>query len=226
VTSNPLVQKGALATIDAFGPPQIIVFQYNPERVSRTLQGQSTVEGGARSEALRLDGAPTETLQFQDVALDAADQLEKRDETAARVGLLPQLAALEILLYPRSAAVIANTALLAAGTIEIIAPEAPLTLLMWGRHRVLPVRLTEYSVTEEAFDANLNPIRATVSLGLRVLSYNDLPFTHPGYYLFLAHQLGKEALAAVATLNDVQALTGPIGGGTVGRATGGGLTEG
>jgi hypothetical protein len=220
--------KAALITVDSLGPPRAVIFQYNPERVSRTLQGQSGQEGGARAEALRLDGAPTETLQFQELALDAADQLERRDQTAARVGLLPQLSALEVLLYPRSAAVIANTALLAAGTIEIIAPDAPLTMLVWGRHRIVPVRLTDYSVTEEAFDASLNPIRATVSLGLRVLSYNDLPFTHPGYYLFLAHQLGKEVLAALATADDVQGLAGQLGasgGGEAGRASGGGLTE-
>ena len=222
------LQKGALVSIDPLGPPRAVIFQYNPERVSRTLQAQAGQEGGARAEALRLDGAPTETLQFKDVALDAADQLEKRDQTAARVGLLPQLSALEVLLYPRSSVVIANTALLAAGTIEIIAPDAPLTLLVWGRHRIVPVRLTDYSVTEEAFDASLNPIRATVSLGLRVLSYNDLPFTHPGDYLFLAHQLGKEVLAALATADDVQGLAGQLGtgGGEAGRASGGGLTEG
>jgi hypothetical protein len=55
--------------------------------------------------------------------------------------------------------------------------------------------LTEFSITEEAYDAKLNPIRAKVSLGLRVLSYSDLPLLHPGYSLFLAHQVAKEAMA-------------------------------
>jgi hypothetical protein len=227
MNTSPRIAKAALVSLDPFGPPQLIMFQYNPERVSRTLQAQSSGPGGARSEALRLDGPPTESLQFQEVALDAADQLERRDTIAEAVGVLPQLAALEMLLYPRSAAVIANTVLLAAGTLEILAPESPLTVLIWGRHRIVPVRLTEYSVNEEAFDASLNPIRATLSLGLRVLSYGDLPLTHPGYYLFLSHQIGKEVLAAVATVNDAQAVAHRLGGSdaSAGRATGGGLTE-
>ena len=126
-------------------------------------------------------------------------------------GIHPQLAALEMLIYPRSALVIANTILLALGTIEIIPPQAPFTLLIWGPKRVLPVRLTEFSITEEAYDPNLNPIRAKVLLGLRVLSYNDLPISNPGYALFLAHQVVKETLAAIGTVNNLAAAgTGDI----------------
>jgi len=44
--------------------------------------------------------------------------------------------------------------------------------------RVVPVRVTEFSLTEEAFDPQLNPIRAKLSIGLRVLSVEDLPFSH------------------------------------------------
>ena len=70
-----------------------------------------------------------------------------------------------------------------------------MTLFVWGPKRALPVKLNEFSITEEAHDMHLNPIRAKVSLGLRVLSYSDLPLTHPGYALFLAHQVTKEAMA-------------------------------
>ena len=62
------------------------------------------------------------------------------------------------------------------GTLEIVPAEAPLTLFVWSKNRMLPVRITEFSITEEAFDPALNPIRAKVSLGLRVLSVNDLGF--------------------------------------------------
>jgi hypothetical protein len=68
---------------------------------------------------------------------------------------------------------------------------------------VLPVRLTEFSITEEAYDVNLNPIRAKVGLGLRVLSYSDLPLTHPGYGIFLVHQVVKEAMAVVGSANNL-----------------------
>ena len=87
--------------------------------------------------------------------------------------------------------------------LSTVPPTAPLTLFVWGPKRVLPVKLSEFSITEEAFDPNLNPLRARVSLGLRVLSYNDLPLAHPGYALFLTHQVVKEAMAVVGSVSGV-----------------------
>jgi hypothetical protein len=60
------------------------------------------------------------------------------------------------------------------------------------------VRLTDFSITEEAFDPNLNPIRAKVSLGLRVLTIDDLGFQHPGGKIFMSYLTNKEQLAAKA----------------------------
>ncbi len=113
-----------------------------------------------------------------------------------------------MLVYPKSALVIANTVLLAAGTIEVIPPDAPLTLFIWGAKRILPVRITEFSITEEAHDQALNPIRAKVGLGLRVLGTNDFSITDPGYYVFLAHQVVKETLSVVGTVSDLTAVAG------------------
>jgi hypothetical protein len=124
------------------------------------------------------------------------------------LGIYPQLSALEMLVYPKSALVIANTALQALGTLETIPAMAPFTLFVWGPKRVLPVRLTSFSIAEEAYDAKLNPIRAVVSLGLQVLSYNDLPSYHPGYHLFLAHQVVKETMATLGSVNDLSAVAG------------------
>lgn len=196
---SPRLLKGALVSFELPNPkPAVIVFQYNPDTLSRTLEAQT---GGEGTDALRIKGAPVETIKL-DSELDATDQLE---QGAAAIGLHPQLAALEVLIYPKSALVIANTALLNAGTIEILPPQAPFTLFIWGPKRVLPVRLTEFSITEEAYDPQLNPIRAKVSLGLRVLSYNDLPVANPGYHLFLAHQIVKETMAAIARTGSLDA---------------------
>lgn len=196
---SPRLLKGALVSFDLPNPkPAVIVFQYNPDTLSRTLEAQT---GGEGADALRIKGAPVETIKL-DIELDATDQLE---QGAAATGLHPQLAAIEVLIYPKSALVIANTALLNAGTIEILPPQAPFTLFIWGPKRVLPVRLTEFSITEEAYDPQLNPIRANVSLGLRVLSYNDLPAANPGYHLFLAHQIVKETMAAIARTGSLDA---------------------
>ena len=108
-----------------------------------------------------------------------------------------------MLIYPKSATVIANTALLSVGTIEIVPPSGPFTLFIWGPRRVLPVMLTDFVITEDYYDANLNPIRAKVNLGLQVLSYNDFPADHPGYYLFLAHQVMKETMASVGSIGNI-----------------------
>ncbi|ABY35377.1 MAG TPA: hypothetical protein DEF43_03850 [Chloroflexus aurantiacus] len=196
---SPRLLKGALVSFDLPNPqPAVIIFQYNPDTLSRTLEAQTGSEG---SDALRIKGAPVETIKL-DVELDATDQLE---QGGAALGLHPQLAALEVLIYPKSSLVVANTTLLNTGTIEILPPQAPFTLFIWGPKRVLPVRLTEFSISEEAHDPQLNPIRAKVSLGLRVLSYNDLPLTNPGYHLFLAHQIVKETMAATARSSSLDA---------------------
>ena len=197
----PRLLKGGLVLLDAdSGAVQrVIALQYNPDTLTRSLQVQgAATEGGDRSEALRLKGPPIESIKL-DAEIDAADQLEfpEQNSNAARLGIHPLLAALEIIVYPTSAQLQANNSLASSGTLEIVPMQAPLTLFVWSQNRVVPVRLTEFSVTEEAFDAALNPIRAKVSLGMRVLSINDLLPTHKGASLYLAYQQQKERLAAM-----------------------------
>jgi hypothetical protein len=208
---SPKLTKGAIVAIDLANPlASVIIFQYNPKTLTRRLEGQFSGAEGARSEVMRLKGAPSESINLE-IELDAADQLEKSDPIAATLGLYPQLSALEMLLYPKSASVIANTALLAAGTLEIIPPEAPFTLFIWGIKRVLPVRISGFTLTEQEYDPNLNPIRAEASLSLQVLSYNDFPVSHPGYTLFLAHQVVKETMAVIGSVSNLSA----VGGGAI-----------
>jgi hypothetical protein len=211
LSNSPRLVKGAIIGVDLFNPlASVVIFQYNPEKVTRTLQAQGSGENGARAEAMRLKGAPIETIKM-DVEIDATDQLEKGDSQTASLGIYPQLSALEMLVYPKSALVIANTVLMALGTIEILPPIGPFTVLVWGLKRVVPVKVTDFSISEELHDDRLNPIQAKVSLGLRVLSYNDLSLTNPGYYLFLAHQVTKEVMATIGSINNL----GAIGGGDI-----------
>jgi hypothetical protein len=51
---------------------------------------------------------------------------------ATALGIYPQLSSVEMLLYPKSSVVIRNTELALAGSVELVSPEAPLTLLVWG----------------------------------------------------------------------------------------------
>ena len=205
----PKLLKGAIVAIDPLNPlASVIIFQYNPKQLSRQVQARTGGQEGAQAEALRLAGPPTETITISELDLDAADQLEKGDPVAQSMGIYPQLSALEMLLYPKSATVIANTVLLAAGTIEVIQPEAPLTLFIWGIKRVLPVRLTSFTINEVQYDPQLNPTVANLNLTMNVLSYNDFPVTHPGYYLFLAHQVVKETMAVIGSVGNLSAVAG------------------
>jgi hypothetical protein len=200
---SPQILKAGLVLLDpvTFTVQRIITLQYNPDQLTRTLQVQAAgSEGGNRSEALRLKGPAIETFKLE-AELDATDQLEFPDQnqTAVDVGLFPQLAVLETLVSPTSTQIIQSENLLKRGALEIAPVESPLTLLVWSAQRVVPVRVTEFSITEEAFDTSLNPIHAKVSLSLRVLSVNDLPLDHRGADYFMTYLRTKETLAARAS---------------------------
>jgi hypothetical protein len=207
---SPRILRGAIVAVTPLSPlSRIVIFQYNPNELRRTLRPRSapTEQQVGPADAHRIWGAPTETITMT-VEVDAADQLETGDLVAATTGIAPQLASLEMLLYPDSLQVIANTALMAAGVIELLPPEGPLTVLVWGPGRAVPVRLQDLTITEQAFDPGLFPTRATVEVSLQVLSYSDLPFSDPGYTLFLVHQVLKETMASVAGVTGaISALT-------------------
>lgn len=194
---SPRLVKGGIVSIDDTGAVlRVVPLQYNPDTLTRSLSIKAAKEGGDRLEAQRLTGPPTETIKLE-VEIDATDQLEFPDQnqTAVQSGLHAQLAALETIVYPTSAQLQSNNSLAKGGTLEIAPAESPLTLFIWSKNRVLPVRITEFSVTEEAFDVFLNPMRAKLSLTMTVLSSNDLPFEHKGNSLFMAYLQQKESLA-------------------------------
>lgn len=195
---SPRLIKGGIVLIDPKSGAVVraIALQYNPDTLSRTLQMQAAGPEGDRLEALRLKGPPNETIKL-DAEIDATDQMEFPDQNpvTGEFGIFPQLAALETLVYPSSASLSSANGLAGAGTLEIASAETPLSLFVWSKSRVVPVRVTDFSITEEAFDPNLNPIRAKVSLGLRVLTVNDLGFAHKGGSLFMAYLQTKEQLA-------------------------------
>ena len=201
--NSPRLVKGGIVTMDpdTTAIKGVIALQYNPDSLTRSLQIQAMPGGqeGVRVDVLRLRGPAVETIKLE-AELDATDQLEfpKQFPKAAQYGLLPQLSQLEMLINPSVQTLQADDARANAGTLEIIPLEQPLTLFVWSRSRVVPVRLTEFSITEEAFDPQLNPIRAKVSLGLRVLSIDDLGFSHPGGRMFMTYLGNKEQLASQA----------------------------
>ncbi len=205
----PGLIKGALVSLDGDlnTVTSVIPFQYNPENLTRTLQVQDAGnEGGSRSEVLRLTGPAIETLKLE-IEIDyLSAPFKPKDNDPNHEGIYPQLSALETLVYPLFENVETNMEAASQGQLEIVPLETPMTLLIWGKRRILPVRITEFSITEQAFNAYLIPIRAEVSLGLRVLSYNDLPWERGGKKLFLPHHKRLEALAAKAKMKKLASL--------------------
>jgi hypothetical protein len=207
--TSPRLLKAGIVLIDSVTAAvrKVIALQYNPDTLSRSFSIRGMSGEGERSEAQRLTGPPVETLKL-DAEMDATDQLEfpDRNPNAVALGIQPQLAALEMLIYPSSADIRNENSLLAVGTIEVAPAETPLMLFVWSKERVVPVRLTELSIVEEAFDPNLNPIRARVSLSMRVLSVNDLPVDHRGAAIYMSYQQQKEKLARLGPAASLDSL--------------------
>ncbi len=201
---SPRLLKGGFAVYQsqtAGPPPKIIVFQYNPEHMTRSLAARAAPRepsnvGAAREDVLRVLGPPVETMTLS-IELDAADQLAEplQNPEVVENGLHPVLATLEMLLYPPTNEVQLLQTLASEGQVQVCPADLPLVLLIWGKSRVVPVMLTSFSISEEAFDPKLNPIQAKVDLGLRVLTYMELKSTSLGYGAYLGYQRQKEILA-------------------------------
>lgn len=204
LTASPRLIKGGIVLVnpDNGQPLRYIALQYNPETLTRSLQAQSNENtGGDRSDALRLVGPPIETYKL-DAEIDATDQLESPDAATSKsvleFGIQPQLAALETILYPDSNQLKQLDSQASGGSFEVVPVQGPLTIFVWSKSRIAPVRITDMNIEEQFFDASLNPIRAKVSLSMRVLNMNDLGFRHRGTGLYMLYQQQKETLAKSA----------------------------
>jgi hypothetical protein len=190
--------KGGLVLVDynTGAVQRVIPLQYNPETLNRTLQVQGVgPDSGPHVDQMRLKGPALETYKL-DAQIDAADRLDTGDPITTASGIEPALAALETVIYPSSAQLQQSYSMAQSGTLEIVPMDAPLVLFVWSKERIVPVKVTEFSITEEMFDSNLNPIRAKVSLGLRVLTIDDVAFTSVAGSIYMAYQQRKEQLAA------------------------------
>ena len=199
---SPQLLKAGIVLLkpDSREPDWMITLQYNPATLTRklTAQGAGSGEEAAvdQSEVLRVTGPPVETISLE-AEIDAADQMERDDSIVRKLGIGPQLAALEAMLYPTVESVLENRNLRASGTMEVIPTDIPLPVFIWGKQRILPVRVTGFTATEEAFDPNLNPIQAKVSLEMRVLTFEDVGFGSVGGRLSFNRLISTHLLAAM-----------------------------
>lgn len=197
--------KGALVTIDKSLPPlSVVPFQYNPEKLSRQVRRKAAENG----ESGGLPTPPTETLSVA-IELDATDALADGSVVAQAAGVQPALAALELLLHPSIKQALALTQLT---SIKLVASRSDaVTLFVWGPERALPVQLTGLEITEQEFDGLLNPIRASVTLSLNVLSYADKTISAGARALAFRQQVIKQALSLLyGSVTDTASLLVPI----------------
>lgn len=210
--------RGALVEYgsDVLGPiPNIVVFQFNPEQISRTLNmarpaAATATETARQTESHQISAAPIESFTFT-AHFSAADDMGKGGALAAvprLFGIGPQLAALEKMVYPAGgiisgavgAVVDAIGSALSRGsgsdTRGIPREQAPRILFIWGPSRVLPVEIRSMSITEQKFDPLLNPVQAEVAIGLQIASFpedsDDI--------------LGRGALTYTQTVKEAQAM--------------------
>ena len=208
LSRRPKILKAGLILLDpeTAKVERIIALQYNPEALNHAYEIRGASETN-RSEPLRLMGPPVETITVE-AFLDATDQMEFPDENpeAAKRGVQGPISVLEMLIYPDSDQLLANRQRANEGRLEILPMEKYLTLFVWGKDRVLPVRVTQFSVNEEDFTPDLYPLRARVSLTLRVLSVDDLGFDHRGGSLYLRYHKIKERFAKKVQSADLEIL--------------------
>lgn len=232
---SPNLLKGALIEFSSrfLGPiPNVIIFQYNPETLSRELTPYVPAQAEAGEEAPDPGTAapydPQETFSLV-LELDATDALEHPEShpVAAISGVADRIAALEMLVYPDpagsllgdlAASVSASLGGAGAGAAADPVPRAsvPIVMLVWGPGRIVPVRLTSFAVEEEAFSPILYPIRAKVTVGLQILTPEGLAGYEDGLakdfatvaYKFTKTQ--KEVLAMANLANSVESILGML----------------
>jgi hypothetical protein len=217
---TPKFQKGALVQLPpslSFPVPNIIPFQYNPAKVSRSLEphypsppppedgkpakSQSSVDPCALLSPMTQPCHPIESISME-VELDASDDLEQDDAIAKEFGVAPRIAALEKLLFAHEDLLGALLSLV-PGLSGILPPErptVPVVLLVWGIGRIVPVRVTRYSIEETLFLPSLRPMQATVSLSLEVITSSMLRgkttiSTTIAQAAYDLHRVQQEALA-------------------------------
>jgi hypothetical protein len=206
-SGSPRLLKGAIIGLDPANPlASLVVFQYNPDTVTRTITPRFSGESGDAPQTLHFRGPPEEKISVE-LELDATDQLEKGMPPGVPFGVAPTLASLEMLLYPKTLSVLVSAGFSAAGMLEVIQPEVPLTLFVWNMTRIVPIRLNSLAITEEAFDTGLQPMRAKARIDMTVLTYQDLGLASAGGVLFMVHQVAKEVMATVGgTFNSISNL--------------------
>ena len=204
------VLRGAFLSFGAGllgGLPNIVVFQFNPESITRSpslAQPPAPPDDMGRTDASEQPSPPPETINFN-LKLDANDQLAQKNPLAASSGILPLLSAIELLMVPKSDMAIDLVKLArggrGAGPYQSPPRKLPTVLFFWGAYRILPVAITSLTITETEYDPLLNPVRADVSVGMQVLTPQQLAGNKLGRGAYRYTHGVKEVMAALQQAN-------------------------
>lgn len=207
--------RGALIEYgtDFLGPiPNVVIFQFNPESLTRTIQIPPRPTGSGARETSSAGEPPVEKFTIK-VQFNAADALDGNNPLARTMGLGPQLAALEKMARPATKGLL-GAALDAIGdalglgggsdpTQSIPREKYPRILFIWGLTRVLPVIIESLSITEQQYDFLLNPVQAEVSVGLAVVPPGFCSDDTVGKGAFTYSETAKEAMAVLNLANTI-----------------------
>ncbi len=261
---SPQLIKGALIEFSnrfIASIPNIIIFQYNPDTMTRKLEAFNPEGGKDKSAPAGATAQPFDPDESFDLKLelDAADQLEKPElhPVAYLSGVADRIAAIEMLMYPQDdaslsgllgsvtaglggagAAFVGGTfgggatsmalgagaalggGLIAGGkkgltSIKVPRGTVPTVLFAWGPGRIVPVRITSFSVEELAYSPKLYPIRATITIGLKMLTPRHIPCSKndgdkKAIAAYNIYRQQKKGLAAANMANNVESLFGML----------------
>ncbi|MGH1491152.1 MAG: hypothetical protein ACRBK7_17455 [Acidimicrobiales bacterium] len=156
--------------------PNVIIFQYNPDSITRTFTPPSRSQSSGGDGGTRSQARPAKETYSMTLEMDATDGLERGGPLTTAFGVGPRLAALEMLLQPVGAGPLASLVggLLGGGGANIPASRVPLVIMSWGLTRIAPVVFDSLTITETGFDGLLNPIHAKAEVGLTILRPSDV----------------------------------------------------
>ena len=208
--------------------PNVIIFQYNPETMTHTWTpaasggaastgSASGKQGDGASNPLAVTGPPGESFTFT-LTLDANDMIADGNVVSAGLaeasGVYTRLAALEMLLFPTDnsgggligsiSSALGITGGSSGPNTPIPAQQLPTVLFIWGPGRILPVKVTTLTTTEKLYDSILlNPTHAEVSVGLKVLTPQELQYVDGplGSLANTAYSFSQTLREALALLN-------------------------
>ncbi len=171
--------RGALIEYgsDLMGPiPNVVIFQFNPETLTRTVQIPARPTSGSSRETSQAGEPAVEKISLK-ASFSAADEFGDNKVLARLFGVGTRLAALEKMVYPaerpdRSDRCRAGGAVSSAAGGDACQPipreTYPRILFIWGPYKILPVVIESMSITEQQYDFLLNPVQAEVTISMAV----------------------------------------------------------